>query len=215
MEDEAEPPAQKPNVRPARARERRDYRDLANRGTTGGDQLSNPGGGRGVSYFTRSVRLGYSGKNVAYHITVSEALRRIPKSAINSIAFRSLTLKQKKAIIIRSSLFLKEKYLPTGEFEKLKARLVALGNMQDLSLYSSEDTGSPTVSILSLLALVAKGNSEERVFKKLDVVGAYMKASIGDKEVLMLIDPSLTSILAKVAPEVKPFLNEKVSLLLS
>ena len=85
VEDEAEPPAQKPNVRPARARERRDYRDLANRGTTGGDQLSNPGGGRGVSYFTRSVRLGYSGKNVAYHITVSEALRRIPKSAINSI----------------------------------------------------------------------------------------------------------------------------------
>ena len=89
------------------------------------------------------------------------------------ISFRSLNLKQKKAII-RSSLFLKEKYLPTGEFEKLKARLVALGNMQDLSLYSSEDTGSPTVSILSLLALVAKGHPEGRVFKTLDVVEAYM-----------------------------------------
>jgi hypothetical protein len=87
VEDEAEPPAQNPNVRPARARERRDYRDLANRGTTGGDPLPKPGGGsgRGVSYFTRSVRRGYSGKNVAYHITVSEALRRIPKSAINSL----------------------------------------------------------------------------------------------------------------------------------
>ena len=63
------------------------------------------------------------------------------------VLFRSLTHKQRKAII-RSSLFLKEKYLPTGEFEKLKARLVALGNMQDLSLYSSAEVLSIVLQLL-------------------------------------------------------------------
>ena len=45
--------------------------------------------------------------------------------------------------IIRSQMFLKEKFLPTGEFEKLKARLVAKGDQQDKNLY--EDLSSPTV----------------------------------------------------------------------
>jgi hypothetical protein len=44
--------------------------------------------------------------------------------------------------IIRSRMFLKEKYLPTGQFEKLKARLVPGGNQQDKDLY--EDLSSPT-----------------------------------------------------------------------
>ena len=49
-----------------------------------------------------------------------------------------------KSGIIRSQMFLKEKYLPTGAFEKLKARLVAGGNQQDKDLY--DDISSPTVS---------------------------------------------------------------------
>ena len=39
---------------------------------------------------------------------------------------KTLTRKQLKAVI-RSSIFLNEKYLPSGEFEKLKTRLVAGG----------------------------------------------------------------------------------------
>jgi hypothetical protein len=36
--------------------------------------------------------------------------------------------------VIRSSMFLKEKFFPSGEFEKLKARLVAGGDQQDKDL---------------------------------------------------------------------------------
>ena len=39
--------------------------------------------------------------------------------------------------IIRSQMFLKEKYLPYGAFEKLKARLVAGGDQQDKELYDN------------------------------------------------------------------------------
>ena len=45
--------------------------------------------------------------------------------------------KQKFKKIIRSSMFLKEKYNASGSFEKLKARLVAGGNMQERETFDS------------------------------------------------------------------------------
>jgi hypothetical protein len=52
--------------------------------------------------------------------------------------FRSLSLKERRNII-RSSMFLKEKYDAMGGFEKMKARLVAGGDMQDKSLIEIMD----------------------------------------------------------------------------
>jgi hypothetical protein len=69
---------------------------------------------------------------------------------------------QDRGRIIRSQMFLKEKYLPSGQFEKLKARLVAGGNEQDKGLY--EDLSSPTVStsaVLTVLAVAAHENRRE------------------------------------------------------
>jgi len=41
--------------------------------------------------------------------------------------------------IIRSSTFVKAKYKPYGSFDKLKARFVVGGNMQDQSVYKAKD----------------------------------------------------------------------------
>jgi hypothetical protein len=72
-----------------------------------------------------------------YHIKVNDALNRLGRPAMKAIVAelqnmlkykvfhvvdsKKLSFKQLKKII-RSSLFLKEKFLPTGEFEKIKAR---------------------------------------------------------------------------------------------
>ena len=48
----------------------------------------------------------------------------------------------------RTGTFLQGKYLPTGEFEKLKARLVAGGNQQDKDLH--EDLSATASSLLQL-----------------------------------------------------------------
>jgi hypothetical protein len=53
---------------------------------------------------------------------------------------------EQKMRLIRCHMFLKEKYLSTGVFDKLKARLVAGGNMQDRSNYGKSDFTAPTVS---------------------------------------------------------------------
>ena len=52
----------------------------------------------------------------------------------------------KKSKIIPSMLFLKEKYNPEGQFEKLKARLVAGGHRQNLTLYTEEEISSLTIA---------------------------------------------------------------------
>ena len=62
------------------------------------------------------------------------------------IRYSSLSTKQKKKMI-RSFMFLKEKYNSEGDFDKLKSRLVAGGNMQDRSEYTEAEASSPTVSL--------------------------------------------------------------------
>ena len=55
-------------------------------------------------------------------------------------------------------MFLKEKYLPTEGFEKLKARLVAGGNMQNKDLY--EDLSA---AIFALLQLWGNANNSKQI----------------------------------------------------
>jgi hypothetical protein len=57
--------------------------------------------------------------------------------------------------VIRCSMFLKEKFAASGEFEKLKARLVAGGDQQDKGLYEDLYLSSPTASTTSVLAIAA------------------------------------------------------------
>ena len=57
------------------------------------------------------------------------------KKVWEPISVNTLSISERKKVI-RSSMFLKEKFSSTGEFQKLKARLVAGGHMQDRSIYS-------------------------------------------------------------------------------
>jgi hypothetical protein len=120
-------------------------------------------------------------------------------------AIESLTHKQLKKII-RSSLFLKEKFTAVGDFEKLKARLVAGGHMQDKSIY--EDVSSPTVSTAATFLVAAIAAQEHRHVATLDIGGAYLNASMKEHEVLMRLDPKLAMILTKIRPDYKQFLDK-------
>lgn len=106
-------------------------------------------------------------------------------------------------------LSLKEKYLATGEFEKLIARLVALGNHQDKSLFKKEDINSPTVNLLLLFAIVSQAHKEGQAVKTVDITGAYFKTPIGDKEVIMKIDRLHQIFLTQIDTSVEPYLDDK------
>ena len=118
---------------------------------------------------------------------------------------RDLTFKQLKSVI-RSSMFLKEKYLSTGEFEKLKARIVAGGNMQDKSLY--EDVTSPTVATPAVFIAVAIAARERRKVATVDIGGAFLNAEMGHHNVYMLLDPILSALLQRIDAKYQEFVNE-------
>ncbi|MCG3769880.1 MAG: hypothetical protein JW384_01011 [Nitrosomonadaceae bacterium] len=180
---------------------------------------------------TQRARLGaqIQGSNSTHgvlHITVKAALKKMPKAALKSMTqeflqldakdfaqpvnISALSSKQMKSII-RSSLFLKEKFLSTGEFEKLKSRLVAGGNMQDRSLY--DDVSSPTATTSSIFLVAAIAAKEGRKVAKADIGGAFLRAHLPeDTEILMRLDPVCSAILAQIAPKYKPYFDTDGSL---
>ena len=116
--------------------------------------------------------------------------------------------RQQRRSIIRSMIFLKEKYDSTGVFEKLKARLVAGGHMQDETIYS--DVSSPTVPVEVVFVFIAIAASEKRRLRSVDITGAYLECDMKD-EVYMSLDPNVSAILCDINPTVKTFADNRGS----
>jgi hypothetical protein len=104
-----------------------------------------------------------------------------------------------KCAVIASSIFLKEKYFADGSFDKLKARLVAGGHMQDRSIYTMEDTSSPTASVTSIFLVAAIAAKEGRHVATIDYSGANLNARM-KKIVRMLLDKDLADVLCELDP---------------
>ena len=163
----------------------------------------------------------------ALHVSVKRALREYGEAATTSItkelqqmvdrnvwtpvARSDLTPAQRRAVI-RSSMFLKEKFFTTGEFEKLKARLVAGGDQQDKELY--EDLSSPTAATASVMAVAAIAAAEGRRVMTIDIGGAFLHADMtSGVTVHVRLDATMTAILVKMRPEYKKYVDDKGELL--
>ena len=133
----------------------------------------------------------------------------VEKKALLPVHRGDLSPRQLKKVI-RSLMFLKTKFDGLGRFEKIKARLVANGKQQDRTLYP--DTYSPTVALQSVLMCLTVAAAEGRRVCAIDIGGAYLNADRDSKEgeeVIMELEPSLVRILAMVAPQIKPYVDEK------
>jgi Reverse transcriptase (RNA-dependent DNA polymerase). len=110
--------------------------------------------------------------------------------------------------VIRSSMFLKEKYDGLGKFEKLKGRLVADGRMQDKSIYG--DKISPTAKIDSIMMELSIAVEKGRRIAKVDIGGAYLNAYVDEgDEIHMELSRELTKVLLELFPELREFVDDK------
>ena len=155
------------------------------------------------------------------HISVKAALRDYPIAAKHAISLELQQMLDKKVwtpvhmrdlssdqrcSVIRSSMFLKEKYLPNGEFEKLKARLVASGDQQDKSLYSN--LSAATAATCSVFIIAAIAARERRSTAVVDITGAYLNANMSTEVIVhMKIDHTLTDLLIGLDETYKSYLG--------
>ena len=91
-------------------------------------------------------------------------------------------------------MFLKKKFLPDGAFDKLKARLVAGGHLQDREIYNNGSSPTLSTSSLFILSTIA---SRGKCIAAIDFPGAFLNSTMpaeGDHVVLIRLNKFLTSV---------------------
>ena len=135
----------------------------------------------------------------AERVIEKELGQMLTKKVWTPVDVKSLPYDEKKRIN-RSSMFLKEKFLASGEFENLKARLVAGGDQQDESLY--DDLSAPTVGTSSVFTILSIAAFENRKMSVIDITGAFLNADMDTGlPVHMRLDSKMSRIMMKLAPE--------------
>ena len=109
--------------------------------------------------------------------------------------------------ILKSFLFFKEKFQVNGTLARLKARLVANGNMQGETLHA--DKTSPAARIESVLMCLAIAAAEGRTLVAIDIGNAFLEAKMTGEEVLIELDEFCVRLLLKIAPHLKPYVDER------
>ena len=110
--------------------------------------------------------------------------------------------KKRKNSFIKSKMLIKQKRDGT-----VKGRLAAGGHLQDKSVYNVfEELNSPTVSGESTMMVIAIGAAEKRKFVSVDIVGAYLNASM-KRDVFMEIENYLAKLLVEIYPDLSKFIN--------
>ena len=92
----------------------------------------------------------------------------------------------------------RDKYFASGEFEEVKAGLVAEGDQQDKTLY--EDLAEPTVATAYVLIIAGLAAEEGRTVVSIDIGGAFLNADMASSGVTvhMQLYATMTVILVKV-----------------
>jgi hypothetical protein len=117
-----------------------------------------------------------------------------------------------------SFMFLKEKFLPSGEPDKLKARLVADGSQQDRSLFAPDPLSvyAPTVSMTILYLMLGIFAKDAMEVTTGDVPSAFLHADLEPAtEHVMILDRNTTEIVCELDPTYLPFVRPDGSCLVT
>ena len=141
---------------------------------------------------------------VVYRMYIKEAIDKWKDKAVSAIreelnqmidkeVWKVLPRREipRSAKIIPCFMFLKEKNNADGSLERIKARLVAGGHVQDTSVYG--DTSSPTADLTTVFIVFTIAANECRKVVTLDIKGAYLNAKMKEK-VYMKLPRELTDI---------------------
>jgi len=117
--------------------------------------------------------------NVAHKAAVSEFKQIVDKEVIAPIHFHQLTQEMKDKAI-RSHTFFKEKFKSDGDLDKLKARLVAGGNLTDPEQFDT--VASPTARTETSFLLHGIAAQFGLEITAMDIPGAYLNTKLPEHQ---------------------------------
>ena len=134
------------------------------------------------------------------------------KEVFEPVNINNLSFEERKTII-PSKLFLKEKYTATGEFDKLKARLVAGGHRQNKEVF--ENISSSTVNTASVMMITAIAAVERRSVAVVDFPGAYLNSVLPEDHptVYMRLDKELSKFACNIDERYVKYIREDGTLI--
>jgi len=156
-----------------------------------------------------------------FHMSTKVAIREHGDIAREAIRAELVQLvKEKKALrpmkwsefsredklkLIRSHMFVKAKYDAKGDFEKMKARLVAHGSKQDPGLYP--DRSAPTAKLDSIMMVLAAASHDGHKMAVVDITGAYLEADMEGEPVFVSVDKENAEVAVDAMPHLAPYLS--------
>jgi len=144
-------------------------------------------------------------------VTKKEIEGIIEREVLLGRKFSELSKTQQKKII-RAKVIITEKYV-NGVFERLKARLVALGNLQDKSEYSKSELSSPTPSSTIVLMQLAIAAMQKKSVYTFDIGQAFLNSQMSEKEVFIKLSADVAKIMVEINSAYREFLNSDGTML--
>jgi len=102
--------------------------------------------------------------------------------------------------MLKSHMFVVEKHLADGSFEKIEAKLVADRRDQDAEMYP--DKSSPTVAVHSFFTVLGLA-----IVIKIDIKDAFVQTPMKGEPVYMRIDPKISQYVVNMFPELGDMLE--------
>jgi hypothetical protein len=107
--------------------------------------------------------------------------------------------------ILKSHMFLVNKYLGSGSFDNVKARLVADGRDQDAEIFPNKSSLMVAIhSVFTVLALACQ--KHWRVVAKIDIKGAFVQTPMSGPPIYMKLDLRITRMAKEMYPEFNEFI---------
>ena len=105
-------------------------------------------------------------------------------------------------------MFIKEKFLANGDFDKIKARLVAGGDWVNPGTVG--ETSSPTVNSMSVMMILNIASVMKYEVSTHDVTGAFLvpELIVGERPMYLWLDKELSDLFVTLVPALKSFVEE-------
>ncbi len=157
-----------------------------------------------------SVRQALEHENADKRKASADAIEAEIKQLMDIGAFHPIRVEQlseqERKRIIPSHMFLKEKLLANGDFDRMKARLVAGGNFVDAR--SVGETNAPTVNPFTVFFMLNVAAQHGVELLTADIKGAYLIPDIAEgsgPDTYVWIEKSLTEMFVKLYPNLRTY----------